>query len=117
MFSIIVCFQFHAQGDAERKAGLPISKGFDRVEANKRGSLAAGQAGFMRFIVADVYVNFDKIPGIDLKEPLKCMNDNFEHWERENAKFAAEAAKEEEEATKAMVEGEEEEEETGEEKD
>ena len=52
---------------------------------------------------------------IDLKEPLKCMNDNFEHWERENAKFAAEAAKEEEEATKAMVEGEEEEE--GEEKD
>ena len=62
-----------------------------------------------------VYINFDKIPGIDLKEPLKCMNDNFEHWERENAKFAAEAAKEEEEATKAMVEGEEEEE--GEEKD
>ena len=100
--------EFHNQGDAEAKAGLAISRGFDRADAAKPGSLAAGQTGFMRFIVADVYVHFDNIPGIDLKLPLKCMNDNFGHWERENAKFAvaeAEEEEEEEEKKKAIGEG------------
>ena len=67
--------EFWDQGDAERAAGLPVSKGFDRVEAAKPGALAASQAGFMQFIVADVYVNFDKVPGVDLAEPLKYMNE------------------------------------------
>ena len=67
--------EFWNQGDAERAAGLPVSKGFDRVEAAKPGALAASQAGFMQFIVADVYVNFDKVPGVDLAEPLEYMNE------------------------------------------
>ena len=67
--------EFWDQGDAERAAGLPVSKGFDRVEAAKPGALAASQAGFMQFIVADVYVNFDKVPGVDLAEPLEYMNE------------------------------------------
>ena len=61
-------------------------------------------------LAAVSYLVYKRKMCIDPKKPLKCMNDNFEHWERENAKLEAEAAKEEEEATKAMVEGDEEEE-------
>jgi len=48
-WSSLVCQEFYAQGDDEKKLGLPVSALCDRDEV---GNLAKSQKGFLEFVVA-----------------------------------------------------------------
>ncbi|ETO24128.1 3'5' cyclic nucleotide phosphodiesterase [Reticulomyxa filosa] len=68
--------EFFNQGDKEKALGLPVSPMMDKETA----SLASGQIGFIRFIVAPIFEVFcDIIP--ELKPWSQVMQLNLEHWE------------------------------------
>jgi hypothetical protein len=47
------------------------------------------QIGFMVGLVQPLYLAFAKIPGINLEEPLRHINENMVHWQEEISKLSA----------------------------
>jgi hypothetical protein len=71
--------EFYLQGDAERKLGLPISFGCDRV---KPMPMHKFQVGFIGAIVQPLYESFAKVPGMKLECCLEQLGKNKDQWQR-----------------------------------
>jgi len=68
--------EFFAQGDRERKLGIPISPLCDRVKSD----MEVGQSGFIRFVVLPSYKLWVQL--IPEFEPIITnLEDNLAFWE------------------------------------
>jgi len=69
--------EFYAQGDRERRLGLPVSYAFDRTNPVP---MTKFQLSFMNIIVKPLYIAFHAWPGIDITECLLALEANLNTW-------------------------------------
>uniref|UniRef100_A0A0G4I568 PDEase domain-containing protein n=1 Tax=Chromera velia CCMP2878 TaxID=1169474 RepID=A0A0G4I568_9ALVE len=77
--------EFWSQGDIERELGLPISPLCDR-NAESAKHPAAGQIGFMTFVVSPILLPFCRVTRF--APPLDHFARNFATWERRKERMA-----------------------------
>ncbi|KAI9176171.1 hypothetical protein H9P43_006536 [Blastocladiella emersonii ATCC 22665] len=78
--------EFFAQGDEERRLGLPISPYCDSAAPN----LAGSQVGFMTWVVLPLYEALHAV--LPIPVPIGQLRANFEYWKAAQAAAAAAAA-------------------------
>ena len=82
--------EFHMLGDKEKEAGLPV--GF----INKRGTpLHDVQIGFVKFLVKPLFIEMNKINGVDIQDCLDNIEENTEYFEQIKKDVADAKAKQE----------------------
>ena len=74
--------EFFLQGDAEKKAGMPVSPMCDRKLTVKSES----QLGFIRFIVRPSFVLLSDLMPRVVDEVLPCLEDNLRYWDEQKLK-------------------------------
>eukprot|EP00928_Gymnodinium_smaydae_P087170 TRINITY_DN71493_c0_g1_i1.p1 TRINITY_DN71493_c0_g1~~TRINITY_DN71493_c0_g1_i1.p1 ORF type:complete len:592 (-),score=133.94 TRINITY_DN71493_c0_g1_i1:321-2096(-) len=80
----VLC-EFWAQGDEERKRGLPVSPLCDRDSGRK--AVAKGQLGFIKFVILPFWTPIAELM-FDAKEATKMLADNMTFWEEQDKKQA-----------------------------
>lgn len=86
----LIMGEFHMLGDKEKEAGLPV--GF----INKRGTpLHDVQIGFVKFLVKPLFIEMNKINGVDIQDCLDNIEENTEYFEQIKKDVADAKAKQE----------------------
>ena len=78
--------EFHRQGDAERRMGLPVGPLNDRHANTPKCKV---QAGFIRALVLPLFTAMQRVPQLQLEdEMLPSLHRNLARWEAEIAQLA-----------------------------